>query len=111
MRLGTTLFSTMLTVALLAGGGVARAVTADATVGIDNFTFTPSALVVTAGTKVVWTNRDDIPHTITDASESRAFKSAALDSDDSFSYVFSRPGTYSYFSSLHPHMRGTVVVK
>ena len=87
------------------------AMAADATVNIDNFSFTPAEITVSPGTKITWNNRDDIPHTVTDAATPRAFKSAALDTGDSFSQVFSAPGTYHYFCSLHPHMQGTVVVK
>ena len=83
--------------------------TADAKVNIDNFTFGPEKLTVKAGTTVTWTNEDDIPHTV--ASATKAFKSKALDTDDSFSFTFTTPGTYEYFCSLHPHMVGTVVVE
>ena len=76
---------------------------------IDNFTFGPEKLTVKAGTTVTWTNEDDIPHTV--ASSTKAFKSKALDTDDSFSFTFTTPGTYEYFCSLHPHMVGTVVVE
>jgi amicyanin len=82
---------------------------ADAKVNIDNFTFGPEKLTVKAGTTVTWTNEDDIPHTV--ASSTKAFKSKALDTDDSFSFTFTTPGTYEYFCSLHPHMVGTVVVE
>jgi amicyanin len=82
---------------------------ADAKVNIDNFTFGPEKLIVKAGTTVTWTNEDDIPHTV--ASSTKAFKSKALDTDDSFSFTFTTPGTYEYFCSLHPHMVGTVVVE
>ena len=81
----------------------------DATVKIDNFTFAPALLTVKAGTTVKWLNEDDIPHTV--ASSTRAFKSKALDTDDSFSFTFGAPGTYEYFCSLHPHMKGTIVVE
>jgi amicyanin len=76
---------------------------------IDNFTFTPATLTVQAGTKVTWTNRDDIPHTI--VSSEQKFKSKALDTDDAYSFTFSEPGTYQYFCGLHPKMVGTVVVE
>jgi plastocyanin len=80
------------------------------TVSIDNFTFTPQTLTVKAGTKVTWTNRDDIPHGI--ASDNNAFaKSKALDTDDSYSFIFATPGTYKYFCYVHPHMTGTIVVE
>src|SRR5262249_14321979 len=101
--------------ALLAGvvtGAVASyAVVAaeEATATIDNFTFAPARLTVKAGTTVTWRNEDDIPHTVT--ASSRLFKSKALDTDDSFSFTFTEPGTYEYFCSLHPRMTATVVVE
>jgi plastocyanin len=80
------------------------------TVSIDNFTFTPKALTVKPGSTVTWTNHDDIPHGI--ASSDNAFKkSAALDTDDSYSFTFTAPGTYQYFCYIHPHMVGTIVVE
>jgi plastocyanin len=79
-------------------------------IGIDNFTFNPKSVTVKAGTTIVWTNRDDIPHGI--ASANSAFKkSKALDTDDSFSFTFTAPGTYQYFCYLHPTMTGTIVVE
>jgi plastocyanin len=78
-------------------------------VKIDNFSFGPAELTVSAGTTVKWTNRDDIPHTV--VSTDGVFKSRALDTDDSFSYKFEKPGTYAYFCSLHPKMTGKVTVK
>jgi len=83
---------------------------AAAAVGIDNFTFNPQTVTVKAGTTVTWTNKDDIPHGI--AATNNAFKrSPALDTDDSFSFTFTTPGTYQYFCYIHPHMTGTVVVE
>jgi plastocyanin len=81
----------------------------DATAKIDNFTFVPARLTVKAGTTVTWRNEDDIPHTVT--SSARLFKSKALDTDDSFSFTFTEPGTYEYFCSLHPRMTATIVVE
>ena len=80
-----------------------------ATVKIDNFSFEPMALTVAVGTTVTWTNNDDVPHTI--VSEDKTFKSKALDTDDKFSYTFSKPGTYKYFCSVHPKMTAEVVVQ
>jgi plastocyanin len=81
---------------------------ASAEVKIDNFSFGPAAITVTAGTTVTWTNHDDIPHTV--VSDDRLFKSKVLDTDDKFSYTFNKPGTYPYFCSVHPKMTGKVVV-
>jgi plastocyanin len=96
---------------VLAGGVLfARAQTAAAAVGIDNFTFNPATVTVKAGTTVTWTNKDDIPHGI--AATNNTFKrSQALDTDDSFSFTFTTPGTYQYFCYIHPHMTGTIVVE
>ena len=81
----------------------------DATAKIDIFTFVPARLTVKAGTTVTWRNEDDIPHTVT--SVTQRFKSRALDTDDTFSFTFTEPGTYDYFCSLHPRMTATVVVE
>lgn len=76
---------------------------------IDNFKFTPVSLTVPAGTTVVWSNRDDLPHTVVERNQK--FKSKALDTGDSYSFTFSEPGTYEYFCGLHPKMVGKVVVE
>ena|SRR5208337_970114 len=80
-----------------------------ADVKIDNFSFGPATLTVPAGTTVTWTNRDDIPHTV--VSTDGVFKSKVLDTDEKFSFTFSKPGTYPYFCSIHPKMTGKVVVQ
>ncbi|NVO15574.1 MAG: cupredoxin family copper-binding protein [Rhodoplanes sp.] len=82
---------------------------AAAKVSIDNFTFSPDRLTVAPGTTVTWTNADDIPHTV--VATGKAFRSKALDTDDSFAFTFTTPGTFDYFCSLHPHMHATIVVE
>jgi len=80
-------------------------------VKIDNFSFSPATLTVPAGTTVTWTNRDDIPHTVVSTDDPRVFKSKVLDTDEKFSFTFSKPGTYPYFCSIHPKMTGKVIVQ
>ncbi|HEX4824284.1 MAG TPA: cupredoxin family copper-binding protein [Candidatus Polarisedimenticolaceae bacterium] len=92
---------------LLVQADAATPVTAE--VKIDNFSFGPVSLTVAPGTKVTWTNRDDIPHTV--VADDKTFKSKVLDTDETFSYTFDKPGTYPYFCSIHPHMTGQIVVK
>jgi len=92
-----------------AAGVAQEKVAATAEVKIDNFSFGPTALTVPVGTTVTWTNRDDIPHTV--VSTDGAFKSKALDTDDKFSFVFTKAGTYPYFCSIHPKMTGQIVVQ
>jgi plastocyanin len=78
-------------------------------VKIDNFSFGPAELTVSAGTTVTWTNRDDIPHTV--VSTDKVFKSKVLDTDEKFSFTFTQVGSFPYFCSIHPKMTGKVVVK
>jgi len=78
-------------------------------VAIDNFAFSPQVIVVPPGTTVTWTNADEDPHTV--VANDKSFHSAAMDTDESYSFTFTRPGEYAYFCSLHPHMTGKVVVK
>ncbi len=110
-RLTIALTGAVLGTVVLASGALLAAPDQDATVNIDNFTFSGGEITVAPGTKVTWANRDDIPHTVTDAGTPRGFKSPALDTGETFSHVFTAPGTYHYFCSLHPQMQGTVVVK
>ncbi len=78
-------------------------------VTIDNFTFTPAEISVPAGATVTFSNADDIPHVV--AAVNKAFRSRAMDTDESYSFTFYTPGTYDYFCALHPHMQGKVIVK
>ena len=78
-------------------------------VKIDNFVFGPTAITVPVGTTVTWINRDDIPHTV--VSTEKVFKSKVLDTDEKFSYTFTKAGTYSYYCTIHPKMTGKVVVQ
>jgi plastocyanin len=80
-------------------------------VKIDNFTFGPAALTVPVGTTVTWINKDDIPHTVVSTDDSKTFKSKVLDTDEKFSFTFSKAGTYPYFCSIHPKMTGKVIVQ
>ena len=82
---------------------------ANAEVKIDNFSFGPQTVTVPIGGTVTWTNRDDIPHTV--VSTDGVFKSNVRDTDEKFSYTFTKAGTYPYFCSVHPKMTGTIVVQ
>ncbi len=73
-----------------------------------DFMFGPASLTVSAGSTVTWTNKDDEPHTV--VSDTALFRSGALDTDESFSFRFDKPGTYHYACSIHPRMVGTIVV-
>lgn len=100
-----TLTALALAATLLA---VSPAFASDAQVKISNFTFDPPVLTVKAGTTVTWTNADDIPHVV--AEKDGKFRSAALDTDDSFSQSFATAGTVEYFCAIHPRMTGKIIV-
>jgi plastocyanin len=78
-------------------------------VSIENFNIVPATLTVPAGTTVVWTNHDDVEHTVT--ASDNGFTSPAIQTDGQFSYTFTTPGTYSYFCAIHPFMTAKVIVQ
>jgi plastocyanin len=76
---------------------------------IKDFMFAPVALTVKAGSVVSWTNQDNEPHTV--ASDAGVFRSGALDTNESFTFKFDKPGTYRFLCSIHPYMVGTITVE
>ena len=87
---------------------VALAEPSETRIAIDNFTFKPANMTVRAGTRIVWENNDDIPHSLVETQGK--FHSPALDTEDKFGFTFNQAGTFDYFCGLHPHMTGKVVV-
>jgi len=75
---------------------------------VDNYTFVPSVITIKAGTRVTWTNRDQVPHTI---SATNAAFSGLLAQGASASITFNTVTTFNYFCAIHPQMRGTIVVQ
>ncbi len=78
------------------------------TVEMDDFAFWPNDLTVKAGTRVTWINRDAVPHDATE--DTGAWASQLLGSGDEDTLAFDRPGTFSYYCTIHPQMRGTLTV-
>jgi plastocyanin len=79
------------------------------TVDIAKFAYTPKEITVAPGTKVVWTNHDETPHTV--ASNDKSFASKGLDTDDKFEHVFASEGDFTYYCTVHPFMTGVVHVR
>lgn len=79
-------------------------------VNIQDFVFAPKTLTVAAGTRVVWTNRDEEPHVVVSAGN-QFTPSKALDTNDSYTVTFDHAGTYTYYCAIHPMMVGTIIVK
>jgi plastocyanin len=78
-------------------------------VSIVDFAFQPASVTVPVGATVTWTNTGMAPHTST--SSAGGWDSGRLNSGQSFSFAFSRAGTFSYICTIHPQMMGTVVVQ
>src|SRR6185312_10950427 len=79
-------------------------------VSITGYKFDPPVLTIPVGTTVVWTNHDDVPHTVT--STDKTFKSSgALDQGDTYSYTFTAAGTFNYYCTVHPFMTAKVIVQ
>ena len=76
---------------------------------IKDFMFTPTTLTIKAGSTVTWANKDDEPHTV--VSDTGMFRSGAVDTDETFTFTFDKPGTYHFACSIHPRMVGTIKVE
>ena len=77
-------------------------------VGIVDFAFAPAILKISVGTTVTWTNHDQDAHDVTE--RTGAFRSPTLNTGDSFTFTFTKPGQYQYLCTIHPFMTATVVV-
>jgi len=77
-------------------------------VDISNFAFTPSELWIDEGTTVIWTNFDQVNHTVT--SNTNLFNSGVLTLGQDFSYTFNAMGLYEYYCEIHPAMVGEIHV-
>ena len=93
---------------------IATASMADTALAIQTFQFRPKALEIAAGTRVTWTNNDEIEHTITSGDGEKAnggFSGITDGKGKSFSFTFTTPGSYAYFCDRHHFMRGEIRVK
>jgi plastocyanin len=113
---GTTAANTSQTTAAASNPTTAAASGSDAlggpgqevTMDITGFKFSKNPITIKAGTKVTWTNRDSAPHTAT--SDNSSWDSGILNTGQSFSFVFNKPGTVTYHCEVHPNMTATIIV-
>jgi plastocyanin len=90
----------------------ARGAGAVADVRMKNIHFIPRNITIKAGTKVVWTNGDDVDHTVTkDSGPGAEFDSGNVSSGKSFEQTFTAPGKVSYVCTIHPNQDGTITVE
>jgi len=78
-------------------------------IDIAKFGFAPKEITVAPGTRIVWTNRDEAPHTVT--STEKKFASKGMDTNDTFEHAFESEGDFNYICTVHPFMTGVVHVR
>ena len=87
--------------------GVASA--AEHQVSMESFKYLPASLEVAVGDTVVFTNKDPVPHTVTD--RGGAFDSGKIETAGTWTWTATEAGEFSYYCTLHPRMAGAIVVK
>ncbi len=93
-------------------GVPANATTIKITGAPGTYTFQPASVTIKAGSTVVWVNDSGVVHTSTsDTGDAVTWDSSVISTGGgSFSFVFTKPGTYPYHCSFHSFMHGTIVV-
>ena len=116
-----TALSVFLVVGVLAascGGGSGETTTSATTstggergaqVVMKNLAFDPATVTIKVGESVTWTNQDSTNHTV--IADNGEFESSDLDQDATFTFKFDKAGTFPYHCSIHPTMKGTVLVQ
>lgn len=79
------------------------------TVDVKNFMFSPMSLTVPVGTKVTWKFEDTTAHTV--KADDGSFSSSPLSNGQTYSFTFTKAGTFSYICSIHPNMKATITVQ
>ncbi|MDH3341912.1 MAG: plastocyanin/azurin family copper-binding protein [Nitrosopumilus sp.] len=81
---------------------------------VQDICYIPSLIVIEKGKQVTWVNQDSAFHSVTSGfydEPTELFDSGHLDPFESFSLTFDESGTYDYFCTLHPWMKGQVIVE
>ena len=97
----TTAAQTTATTGSSGGGGTK--------VTMKQFAFNPATVTVKVGETVTWENQDGANHNV--IADDGSFKSADFGQGKTFSFTFTKAGTYTYSCHIHPDMKGTVIVQ
>ncbi len=77
---------------------------------MQNYAFTPKVIHVHVGQSIHWVNEDNVGHNVTGTSGPGFTASPTFSQGGSFTLKLSKPGTYTYICTIHPFMKGTIVV-
>jgi plastocyanin len=80
-----------------------------AAVDVRQLAFAPNLVTIGAGGSVAWTNRDELPHTVT--ADDGTWDSGPIAPGVTWRRTFDLPGSYRYHCTPHPFMRGVIVVR
>jgi len=95
------------TLALFGASGEASAATVHA-VTIDGFAFKPATIVVKEGDTIEWHNTDPVPHTVT--AKDAGLDSGEIPANGHYRFTAKKKGRFAYICTLHPIMKGELVV-
>ena len=88
-----------------------QSATSTGAITIKNMMFTPPQISIQKGGIVTWTNNDSVAHTVTDdLSNVGGPSSGDIQPGSTYSFTFNKTGSFQYHCSIHPSMRGTIVV-
>lgn len=90
---------------------VPQAAAATQQVHMSGYTYGPATLTIKVGDTVTWTNHDQAPHDAVTTAGPAQLRSPMLATGQTWSFTFTAPGTYSYYCSIHPDMRGQIIVQ
>ena len=82
-------------------------------VSIKDIAYNPSSMSIHVGDKVTWTNAETgiyaPQHTVT-SDDGHSFDSGYLNQGNSFSFTFTKAGSFTYHCNVHSSMHGTITV-
>lgn len=77
-------------------------------ISINHFVFEPKEIIINAGDTVTWTHNNTLVHIVVSQD---LFESKKLNNGNKTTFTFTKPGEYIYYCSIHPSMKGKVIVK
>lgn len=78
-------------------------------IGISGYKYHPADISVPRGARVTWVNNDKVQHTATERNS--AWDTTVISEGEGAYIIFSRPGTYEYYCTIHPYMTGKLIVR